>query len=282
MDHRESLPVWKIPEDGPYNVSDIRLRLAHKNDISRLVEYYARAISDLDFYTHRQEAYWLYLLEAARFPIHMVVNSQTGESVGYVILILSENKATILESDLLGSADCMGLLQYLKREGSQQVLVSGSPYTPLAQLAHSLGSQVVGSTQWLLRIPDIPRFFMRLQPVIEKRLVDSPWRGLTAELVVNLYRQAYRLRFIKGSLEGVDPLGFVDASMGADGGHLCLPPDAFVRLVTGYRRLDELFDAWPDIVVKPDVRNLIDVLFPPVRSYLYMPYHYMGSRGGGL
>jgi hypothetical protein len=85
------------------------------------------------------------------------------------------------------------------------------------------------------------------------------------------------MRFEAGRLAGVDSLVFVDASMGADGGHLCIPPEAFTRLVTGYRTLDDLYDAWPDIVVKPEVRNLVDVLFPRLESYLFTPYHYMGK-----
>ena len=63
--------------------------------------------------------------------------------------------------------------------------------------------------------------------------------------------------------------------MGADGGHLCIPPEAFVRLVFGYRSLEQLFDAWPDIIVKRAIRHLIDVLFPLMPSYLYTPYHAM-------
>ena len=130
---------------------------------------------------------------------------------------------------------------------------------------------------WLLRFPDLARFLVRIGPVMENRLAGSVWRGLSTELIVNLYRQAFRLRFQSGRLAGVDSLGFVDASMGADGGHLCIPPEAFVRLVSGYRALEALFDAWPDIVVKPEVRNLIDVLFPPLKAYLYTPYHYLGK-----
>ena len=34
-----------------------------------------------------------------------------------------------------------------------------------------------------------------------------------------------------------------------DPSFLCIPPEAFVRLALGYRGLEELRDAWPDIVV---------------------------------
>jgi hypothetical protein len=141
----------------------------------------------------------------------------------------------------------------------------------------SLGSQLKRGGQWLVRIPDWERLFTRIAPVLDARLECSEWHGLNKELVINLFRQAYRLRFHKGRLVTVDSLGFVNSSMGSDGGDLCVPPDAFVRLVFGYRSLDELWDAWPDIVVKPEICSLVEVLFPRMRSYLYTPYHYLGG-----
>ena len=64
--------------------------------------------------------------------------------------------------------------------------------------------------------------------------------------------------------------------MGADGGDLCIPPDAFVRLVFGYRSLDELFDAWPDITIKVESRRLVEVLFPRLDAYFHATYQVFG------
>lgn len=66
--------------------------------------------------------------------------------------------------------------------------------------------------------------------------------------------------------------------MGADGGHLCIPPEAFLRLLFGYRALDELFDAWPDILVKPEARSLLNTLFPRLQPFLYTAYQYLGVQ----
>ncbi|RPJ49672.1 MAG: hypothetical protein EHM21_06550 [Chloroflexi bacterium] len=101
---------------------------------------------------------------------------------------------------------------------------------------------------------------------------------MTTNLVINLFRQAYRLCFKSGKLHGVETLGFVDSSMGSDGGDLLIPPDALVRLIFGYRGLDQLRDAWPDIVIKPAARRLVDVLFPHMDSYLYSTYAYFGNE----
>jgi hypothetical protein len=130
--------------------------------------------------------------------------------------------------------------------------------------------------QWLFHIPSPAGLLTRIAPVLERRLAASDCEGLTKDLIINLFRQAYRLCFDAGKLVKVESLGFVDSSMGADGGDLCIPPDAFTRLVFGYRTLDELVDAWPDIVMKAESRRLVDVLFPKMASYFHTTYGYFG------
>ncbi len=80
--------------------------------------------------------------------------------------------------------------------------------------------------------------------------------------------------FVDGKLCGVDSLGVVDTSMSAraGAGDLWIPPDAFIRLLFGYRGLDDLLDAWPDSVVTARSRYLWEVLFPRMDSLLIMPY----------
>lgn len=79
--------------------------------------------------------------------------------------------------------------------------------------------------------------------------------NFTGTLCLNLYRQAYALKINRGQIM-VEGLGFVDASMGADGGDSAYsPPDAFVRLLLGYRSLEQLRDSWPDIRIKAETRR---------------------------
>jgi len=112
----------------------------------------------------------------------------------------------------------------------------------------------------------------KIGPALNRRLAAAGYAGLTTELLINLYREAYRVRIEAGCVAEVTSAGFVDASMGADGGDLCIPPDAFVRLILGYRTLDELHDAWPDIEVKAEKRALFDILFPKMDTCISMPY----------
>jgi len=272
----EALPVWKIPSGGTL---EIQLRSAERQDIPFLVEKYDEMVSGLDCYTQRTPAYWRYLIEAARHPVSIVEHGATGAKLGYVTTSHpphDPNQPQIIENGLAETADCLAVLGQLKTQANQQITIYWPQQTPLVKLARSLGSQTVRGGQWLIRIPDVARFLGKMGPVFAQRLAAG-WRTYTGTLIINLFRQAFRLRFEQGKLAGADSLGFVDSSMGADPGDLLIPPEAFVRLVMGYRRLEDLFDAWPDILVKPAARPLVDILFPPLSGYLSTPYHFLGD-----
>ncbi len=273
-DFRQSLPSWKIPDLGAASL--LRLRPAGAADIPSLVEWYAFAVQGLDFYIQRSLRFWRYLLEDARHPIEIVEDAQTGAPLGYAIISCSLDAVDVIESGLERMETALQLLRALKQQAAPKILVGGPATSSLAKAAISLGSLYVPGSQWLLRLPDLAAFLRRLAPLLEQRLLDSGWYSLNTGLILNLYRQAYRLRFEAGKLAGVDALGFVDASMGAEGGDLQLPPEAFLRLAFGFRSLDELVDAWPDTLVKPEARLLVESLFPKVEAYLATPYHYMG------
>ena len=117
---------------------------------------------------------------------------------------------------------------------------------------------------------------MRIGPTLENRIACSAFAGFTGEFAINLFCEAFKLEFQQGNLSEVHTLGFVPVSNDSREGDILIPRDAFVRLVLGYRQLDELRDAWPDIVVKRESRYLLHVLFPKMTSCFCMPWRYFG------
>src|SRR5260221_2008078 len=273
----ESLPVWRIPDDPLGESLSLRLRPAGLADIPCLTEFFERGNNGLDLSTRRGTEYWSYLLEAARHPVELVEMAESGEVVGYAVIARSGKIVSILENSLTNAMAALALLQTVKSQAHDQLQIAWPGNLPLAALARQLGSQTVHGGQWLLRIPAMAQFLNKLRPLFERRVANSAWHKLTAEITINLFREAFCWRFEQGKFKSVQSLGFVDSSMGADGGHLCIPPDAFLRLLFGYRALDELLDAWPDIVVRPEARSLLSTLFPRLQPYLYTSYHYLGS-----
>jgi hypothetical protein len=177
----------------------------------------------------------------------------------------------VQESGITAHEVALAGLGRLKDEGAPEVQVVGPTSGSLVRLARSLGGMSQPVDQWLWHVPNVAGLLSKLKPVLEWRLAHSDCAATTVQVVLNLYRQAYALKIDRGRLS-IEPLGFVDASMGADGGDLCIPPEAFLRLLFGYRRLDELTDAWPDIRFKPASRYLWEILFPALDAHILMPY----------
>lgn len=272
----DSLPVWRIPAGE--TSKPLRLRPATLADIPRLVELYEQSMSHLQVATLRDADYWRFLLTYQKYPVEMSEDALHGETVGYLCTFRQANhqRARMIEASVAGAEDALALLQLLKRETTSEIQLGWAVANSLLQVARALGSTPLPGDQWLMRLPDVAGLLTKLAPVLERRVAASAWAEVTTKLRINLFRQAFALHLVAGKVAQVAPLGFVDASMGADGGDLCIPPDAFVRLLFGYRTLDQLVDAWPDIVVKPERRALIETLFPPLRSYFWLPYLYYG------
>lgn len=269
------LSVDKIPE-ADYPEEDYTLRKAHVDDIPAMSALYNEVAAHQQFHVIRRECYWKYMLVNANFPVYMV-EYKTRNPAGYVIYQNSGDRAvSILESGVTSKEAGIAIFRMLKKKAARDAVikVSWPENSTLVQIARQFGSIADQPGQWLVRIPDISSFLRKIKPVFEKRLWESDFNGINTDIIINLYKEAYRIVFRSGKLLSIENIGFKDASMGADGGDLCIPPDAFVRLVFGFRTLNELTDAWPDIVIKAQSRRLLDVLFPRIASYIHMPYHY--------
>jgi hypothetical protein len=225
--------------------------------------------------TTRTTAYWRFLIQDQHYPFQIVATTRDDLAVGYLLVHAGHEDVgkTIAESWVPDQEAALAVLRHLAQGAGSELRVGWPEQGPLVQAARALGSRPLPTGQWLLRLTDVAGFLRKLGPVLERRLVETLGILLTADVCINLYREAYVLEFEAGQLRGVERAGFVDASMGAKGGDLNIPPDAFVRLVLGYRGLDALRDAWPDIAAKPSARYVLDALFPEMSSYFCMPYH---------
>jgi hypothetical protein len=243
-----------------------------------LTELYNASNAALEIYTLRDTAYWQFLLEAQRYPVWMIGGAGADQPIGYLCQtpLAGGKSVRVIESVVLNAGVGLALLQHLATVSAGEIQIGWPPSSRLGQVGRSLGSTPMPDDQWLLRLADPAHFLHKIGPVFAGRLAAAGWAGLTADVLINLYRRAYRLKFVGGQLHEVDAVGFVDASMGADGGDLCIPPEAFIRLLFGYRTLAELRDAWPDLVVKPASRPLLEALFPKCDSFFLLPYLYRG------
>ncbi len=284
VDHRcyDRLLTTAIPNEitGP---QDISVTPAALRDIPDLITGYQDAMASMDFYTIRYETYWQYLLTQAHYPVQVLKKSDSERFLGYFVPVkIGEKSLRVIDLFLPDSHCAQAVLRWLADQDKESLQLGWPKDSPLVLAAQEYGSEKTPGYQWLFRIPNIPAFLQKLGPVFEKRLASSGFDRLTRSFQINLFRCAYQMDFSEGSLKKVRNLGFVDSSIGCDGGDLCIPQDAFVRLLLGYRELAALYDAWPDIVPKPESLDLINVLFPPVQAHLSMPYGYWGPLNSNI
>ncbi len=233
----EVLPAFQIPEALVEKTPGFRMRPAELSDIPTLDGLYQRALQGVDVWVTRTPAYWQYLIQWARYPIQVVEHSETGDVLGYVVYVQSPRKIRIFECNFDNQQAALAYLGFLKTQEITELSIAWPESGMLARAARSLGSRVLQGGQWLVRIPDAGNFIWKIRPLLESRLVNAGLQGLCISLVINLYHHAWRIRIEHGKVTEIKPLGFVNAAMGSDGGDLCIPADAFVRLVFGFRSL---------------------------------------------
>lgn len=275
LDHTplESIACQHIPDEP---VDTYEIRQATPADCEALANLYTSNMFGTEIYVERSLDYWDYLLCHVAYPLQIVQHRKSGNPLAYFHEIESAETATIdvLESALANPQDSGAILNLLKQRHplAANFRIGGSPSHPLVRLARALGSSRCEGDQWLLHLHDPHALLIKLAPLFEKRIKNSPFNGLTGKFTLNFYRQAYCLDWKAGRLEEITPIGFVDASMGTQGSDLQIPPEAFVRLLFGYRSLEELQDAWPDTRVRDESRPIWQALFPHLNAWINMTY----------
>lgn len=268
---------WRIE---PYQVNtDLQgytFRLATLDDIPALLRLHDQAACDLDVSARRDADEWDYLLrhtagsemasdvwlaqDAAGHPAAYYVVQHHGFGVGLNISEVSHMSHTVVQAALCH----MKTLAAERNKPYIRMYVSEKHM--LIQTAAAMGASFQGRYAWQIHIPNVPRLLRAIAPVLERRLAESAFAGLTQTVILNLYKETFALRFEGGRLLQVESAGFTDE------GEIRIPPLLFAPLVLGWRTRQELADIYPDFNVWGHSRPLVDVLFPKLDSYLYTIY----------
>lgn len=251
-------------------------RQALPGDIPALMQLYDQAAGDLSISAVRDEATWQYLLgpslrtemvsetwlvlDASTSPVGYFRIPEHGFGEGLIV-----NEVSRLSNDAAHTV--LRKLKDLAVERSKPyVRLCLPPTSTLVQIARGRGAHDLGTYAWQIHLVDVGRLLLKLAPLLERRIAASPYAGLTQNLCLNLYRQAFELRFQEGQLVAVDALGF------SERGGFRLPPLLAAPLLLGYRSREELQRAHHDVSLSGDWQHLADVLFPQVASFICTIY----------
>jgi hypothetical protein len=251
----------------------LRFRPYQPEDYDRLTDLYRTAMAHQQISVQRSRAQWVYLVQRMGIPLTVIENGESGAPIGYFWGRQKNGMLTVKENGVAELEKIPAILAMLKSEFPGEIQVYGNPADPLYQAVEALGGNAEPAYQWLINLPDPGKLITRIGLVLEQRLAAAGLNHLNTKLLINIYREAVRVEIKDGRLLRVENRGFVDASITAtEPADLCIPPDAFNRLVFGYRGLTGLMDAWPDLLVLPQSRYVLEVLFPRLSSLILMPY----------
>jgi hypothetical protein len=117
-----------------------------------------------------------------------------------------------------------------------------------------------------IRLPDLPGFIRHLAPALEKRLAGSVMSGHSGELKITFYQGGLRLVFEQGRLTTAEDWQSSDDRKNRGGAGF--PPLVFLKLLFGYRSLEELRYAFPDCWAEEEPALLLKALFPKQASWI--------------
>jgi hypothetical protein len=261
--------------DAPDDATSYAFRQATPDDLPLLMQLYDQAAADLAIHTVRDEAEWRYLLGPSTRtemaaetwlalkdgnPVGCFRSPHHGFGEGLIV-----NETSHLDADA-----ALAVLRHLKCLSAERE----RPYirlclpedSTLIQAARCRGAHSQGYYAWQIKLVDVGQFLRKLAPVLERRIAASPFAGLTRDVCLNLYREAFEMRFKAGKLSEVISLGF------SDRGGIRVPPLLLAPLVLGYRSREELAQAHHDFSARGELQYLVDVLFPKMTSFLYTIY----------
>jgi predicted acetyltransferase len=251
-------------------------RLATKEDVSILSQLYEQAALGLSISAVRDESFWHYLLD------HSLLTDLGAETW----LVLDANQQPIAyfrlpfhgfgsgliinETSRLDRATAEAVLVHLRGVAQQQdkthIRLNLPNTNDLVRVARGFNAHDDGCYLWQTHLVDVARLLRKLAPVLERRIATSVFAGLTSIVCLNLYREAFELRFENGKLRSVQSIGFTNK------GEIKLPPLLLAPLLLGYQSREELSRMYPDINIYPQFQHLVDVMFPKLEGFIFTIY----------
>ncbi|KAB8141824.1 GNAT family N-acetyltransferase [Chloroflexia bacterium SDU3-3] len=290
------IPLANIPKLKEGEAEPYTMRAAEADDLPFIQELYAqesRRLCDgqpLAVASNVPADYWPFALASGErqsgegLLLHVLTDAE-GQRLAYAALVplrwgevifvrsawVAEgvNMRQILPSLLRGIQSVAAPRQIQKDkapEASVIALAFGASH-PFYQAAGGMIKNEDKPYAWYVRVADLPAFIRHIQPVLERRLAESPVvRGHSGELRISFYRGGLRMAFEQGRLTAVEP--WKQGHNWEPGPMAAFPPLVFSHVLMGHRSIDELRIVYPDVWADDEGRPLIEALFPKRTSWV--------------
>ncbi|MEP6986896.1 MAG: GNAT family N-acetyltransferase [Chloroflexota bacterium] len=279
-----SYPLDVMADAPPDTKSAFTLRPATPEDIPNMIRWYDRMSRERLLSENRSVEEWRYEI-MGRDPnsgqvmdYQMIVNA-AGQAVGYLDMfgfrwdkyMINCNCYVVgEEANYLETFD--DVIRALK-QWAQAKFGERPPLLSFAGGLHPSVDALIDRTHgghihtreymWYVRVPEMIPFLQHIQPVLERRLVDSGAHGYSGELKIGFYDlTGISFKFERGRITTIE------ATQGKDGYDISFPWNLFWNVVFGQHNSDEIRAILPEVGASGKGKVLIDILFPKKKSWL--------------
>jgi hypothetical protein len=271
-----------VPE--PYAVRD-----ATEEDIPMILRLYNLRKASSIIWSPIEEGWlrfhirtWKTLETDDNWHIQVIVNS-AGAPQGFLVtpVVRWDQSMPVWMMEVMPDVNLQGVLPAILRAiRAQGLQVRASPDAgPLTEisfnlsrthpvfeaLGKALAPKYIPPYAWYVRVADLPKFIRHIAPALEQRLAGSPLGKYSGELRFDFYRGGLRMVFEQGRLSIAEDWKRSDWVANE---HAAFPPLVFLQLLFGYRSLDDLCYAFPDVKVKDGSELVLNTLFPARPSWV--------------
>jgi predicted N-acetyltransferase YhbS len=274
LERRIIIEPHQIPMPAKDEKPSYICRPASSNDLPEIEIMYNESAKSLAIHTLRSKAIWQYLVE--NNPKTCTASEMwivSGQTTGYFFI---QNDSfgyfTVNEVSKLSYDASIAVLRHLKElaveRNKPNIRLNLPANCELAKVALYHGAFDHGAYAWQIYIPNVVRFLRKIAPVLEHRISESPFAGLTEDIRITFYTEKIIIHFENGRIIDIEGLGFSSEW----GEPIQIPTRAAVPLFLGCRDREESQVFWKDMGAQPKYAYLLDVLFPKMESFIYSIY----------
>jgi len=271
LDEETRLAISKIPDCKVNHV----IRPFRTTDISDAMRILTISQQKYCVHTVRSKGIWEMAQRTgmiAEYEFEGYVVEEKEKPIAYFrISVNTENRELFLrEITDVDQYVAQSILKFLKDMGKQRglgtLVATISYHEPFTEHMIAAGGESAPPYAWQIRVTDYTSLFQKLKTLIEKRLAMSTYRHLTEKLNFNFYRYTVQVTLENGTIKDIEGL------KNCEDRTIRFNPFVFTQLLLGYRSREELQKIYPDFLVRPSHRHLVDILFPKLPSYIHTAY----------
>lgn len=266
-------------------------RPVEDRDVSFVTELYAHACQRDLLSCVRDEEIWRYEL-FTRNPVSdfavrpEIITTLEGERVGYLTTTprIFGDRLPVTAFELVNGISWFDVSHavlrhleviakfFIERDSTEEKKVEFNKFSfsvgaehPVYQVIPNRMPHIFDPYAYYIRVPDLSEFLRIITPALEERLAKSYMAGHSGEVLLNFFTDGIKMDFEKGKIKNVETWekpGYEKASAN-------FPELTFFQLLFGYRDVQELENAYPDLYYSKEfAKPLLQALFPKKASHV--------------